>query len=262
MTKSIDFEDLGNRSKSFEARGTNPTLIPGIPIIARMDGRAFHTFTKGLSKPYDKGMSESMIHTARRLVEEFKADLAYTQSDEITLVWKNESVENNIMFGGKTHKWISNLAAYTSVVFYKSTVLALPNWQYLDPTFDARVWQVPSLDIAIDTLLWREWDATKNAVSMAASSAYSERELTGKNTKQRIELLHEKNINFHEYPEFFKRGTYLRKIQVLQFISDEDWEAIPSKNRPESKLVSRSRVIEIDLPPLNTIVDKVSILFG
>lgn len=96
------------------------------PIIARMDGRSFHTFTKGLKRPFDKNFSDCMIKTTELLVKETGACIGYTQSDEITLVWYNGNPTSQIWFDGKVQKMVSQLAAQATLFFYREVVKRLP----------------------------------------------------------------------------------------------------------------------------------------
>jgi tRNA(His) 5'-end guanylyltransferase len=248
----LDFDDLGNKVKKYEAAGTSATLMPGLPTLARMDGRAFHTFARNLAKPFDSRMSLSMVETTKYLVDTFNADLGYTQSDEITLYWRNLEVEKELYFGGRIHKWISSLAASCSISFYKNTCIYLGDKANETPTFDSRVWQVPNEHVALESILWREMDANKNAISMAASSVFSEKELNGKNSKERIQMLHEKGIDFDKYPSFFKRGTFVRKRKLLTELTEKELEQIPVQYRPENKIVTRSKIVEINVPKLTS----------
>lgn len=82
--KSMSYDDLGDRMKMYEGQEAGRHFIPHLPIIARMDGRAFHTFARDLEKPYDSRMMESMCSVTTALVHETNAIVGYTQSDEIT----------------------------------------------------------------------------------------------------------------------------------------------------------------------------------
>jgi tRNA(His) guanylyltransferase len=171
-------ESLGDRMKVYEGIEASRAMMPRLPILARLDGRAFHTFTRGLERPYDRAFSGCMIRTMQFLVEKFHADLAYTQSDEIMLYWENSSDE--MMFGGRFQKWHSVLASTATLGFVREVQQAIPSHAHKDMTFDCRVWQVPYKQEVYHNFLWREDDATKNSVSMAAQSMFSHKELLGK----------------------------------------------------------------------------------
>lgn len=80
-------DSLGDRMKMYEAPTTNRVIFKGQPIIARLDGKSFHTFTKGLSRPYDERLKNLMVAITKELVDRYGAIIGYHQSDEITLVW-------------------------------------------------------------------------------------------------------------------------------------------------------------------------------
>jgi tRNA(His) guanylyltransferase len=93
----IDFDKLGDVQKKFEQESAGAAIMPGIPVLARLDGRAFHSFVRGLNRPFDPSLSLCMRETAKFLVKETRPEVAYTQSDEITLAWLNpEDVETKI----------------------------------------------------------------------------------------------------------------------------------------------------------------------
>lgn len=100
--KREDFEKLGDIHKSYESR-TESYLLAGCPVVIRLDGRSFHTFTKGLERPYDIRLSQAMIDTTAELIFKTGADIGYTQSDEISLGFKN-NLDNPIMFSGRVQK--------------------------------------------------------------------------------------------------------------------------------------------------------------
>src|SRR5688572_6333212 len=162
----------------------------GLPLLARLDGRAFHTFTRDLQRPYEPGMSRSMVETARFLVQETTAAVGYTQSDEITLAWFEPSQSpSEYAFDGRFQKLASVLAGMASSRFCQLIAKELPAKVDEVPHFDCRVWQVPTLADAADVLIWREDDATKNSITMAAGAYYNDRELHGKNSSQKQEML-------------------------------------------------------------------------
>lgn len=234
--------------------------MPGLPLLARLDGRAFHTFTRDLKRPYEPGMSAAMIETARYLVQESSALVGYTQSDEITLAWYVGS-DGAYAFDGRFQKVASVLAGMASAKFCQLLAAHLPQKSAETPHFDCRVWQVPTLDDAAEVFVWREDDATKNSVTMAANAHYDERELSGKSTAAKHELLHAKGVNWNDYPSFFKRGTYLARRSIERELSDEELAAIPEIHRPASRRVIRAGVVELDLPPIRRIANRTAVLF-
>ena len=161
-------DSFGDRMKLYEGFETSRRLYPLLPVIARMDGIAFHTFTRGLERPYDVRLSQLMINVTSWLMQHFGASAAYTQSDEITLGWNLETYDTEMFCGGRIQKLNSHLAAKTSVQFNKMLPKYIPEKADSEPVFDARVFNVPNVTEATNQFLWREQDATKNSISMAA----------------------------------------------------------------------------------------------
>src|SRR4051794_23880386 len=157
----------GARRKRSEGL-TEVRVMPGLPVLARLDGRAFHTFTRGLPRPFDPRLTALMVATTKALVGEFDARVGYTQSDEISLLWQQPSPNSQLPFGGRVLKLTSVLAATATAYFGRLLPDHLPEKRDAVPVFDGRVWNVPTQDEAANYFLWREHDATKNSLSMAA----------------------------------------------------------------------------------------------
>jgi tRNA(His) guanylyltransferase len=254
---------LGDRCKRFEAAEAGRRAMPGIPLLARLDGRAFHTFTRGLNRPFDERFGRCMVETARMLVDNLHALVAYTQSDEITLIWwvpANGPTE--YPFDGRFQKLASISAGLASASFARLATEHLPEKSRSLPSFDARVWQVPTREDAIDVLVWREDDATKNSLSMAARAHYSHAEMHGKGGAQLHDLLHARGVNWHDYPVRFKRGVYLRREAVVRPFTDEQLARIPERHRPAPGVtVTRSEVRVMDLAPIRRVANAVEVVF-
>ena len=168
-----DKTSLGDRMKSYEFPSTSRKAFKGQPMVVRLDGKSFHNFTKGLKRPYDERLSKLMVATTMALVDRFQAKVGYTQSDEISLVWNIECDSSaEFPFDGRFQKMESLLASYATAFFNKKLAEFLPEKEDELPTFDARAFVVPNLMEAYHALLWRQQDATKNAISMAAQIAY------------------------------------------------------------------------------------------
>ena len=257
---------LGNRMKGYENTTCGTRLFSRIPVIARLDGKGFSKFTKGLQRPYDERLTNFMVETTKYLVKETNANCGYHQSDEITLVWYSESHESKIYFDGRLFKMISDLAAMASVYFNRELPNYLPEKAHLMPRFDCRVFNVPTIHEAANTFLWRELDATKNSISMAAQHYYSHKELEGKNGSEKQEMLFQKGINWNDYPSFFKRGTYIQRKRQLTKFSTEELERLPEKHQARLNpdlMIERWTINKVDMPPLMTVKNREEvILFG
>lgn len=258
---TTDKTDLGDRIKMYESASTSRAVRRGVPMIVRLDGRAFHTFTRGLARPYDERLAGLMRDTAGELVSRFHAKFAYTQSDEITLVWYiPEDGVSEYPFGGRFHKLESVLAGTASAWFTKELPSRISERANHIAVFDARAFTVPTLVEAYNTVLWRQIDCTKNATSMAAQSVFSHTLLHGKSGREMREMLAESGIKFEDYPSFFTRGTFARRVTVPMQLTQQEIAKIPADKVPTGP-VYRSKIEYFDLP-LRSTSDAFEQLFG
>lgn len=256
-------DKLGDRMKMYESQTTKYRLIPLLPVMARLDGKGFSKFTKGLKRPYDERLSKLMVETTKYLVAETNANCGYTQSDEITLCWYNNDIKSQSYFNGKVFKILTELSSMCSVFFNEKLSEYLPEKVGKRPRFDCRVWNVPTLDEAVNTFLWREFDATKNSISMAAQSVYSHNQLEGKNGSEKQEMLFQKGIKWNDYPSFFKRGTYVQRKVRTGKLTIEELEKLPPKHNARKNpdlVIERKYVETLDLPPLSKVVNKIDVI--
>jgi tRNA(His) 5'-end guanylyltransferase len=256
-------DNFGDRMKMYESQTCGIKLIPRIPVVARLDGKGFSKFTKGLKRPYDERLSNLMIETVKYLVKETNANCGYTQSDEITLMWYTDKIESSIYFDGRLFKMLSDLSAMASVYFNRRLVEFLPEKADKMPRFDSRVYNVPTLDEAVNSFLWREQDATKNSISMAAQAFYSHGELMNKSGSDKQEMLFQKGINWNDYPVFFKRGTYVQRKRVTTPFTKDEIERLPAKHnaRKDPNFVIERWVVDIvELPQLTKIENSVDVI--
>lgn len=237
-------DDLGDRMKAYEAATEGARLDVTLPIYARLDGRSFSRFTKGMSRPYDDRFSEAMIETMSGLVDKTHARIGYTQSDEISLVYQAETAESDIIFGGRTQKLVSVLASLCTALFAAALDRAFErSISFADrlPHFDCRVCQLPSRAEAANMFLWRWKDSTKNAIQMVAQENFSTKQLHGKHGGEMIEMLRGKGVEFDALPAFFRRGTFARRVTELRHLSPDELERIPERHRP-TEPVQRHRI--------------------
>jgi tRNA(His) 5'-end guanylyltransferase len=256
-------DSLGDRMKEYEVRETERRLLPMLPIYARIDGRSFSRFTRGMGRPFDLGMCEAMTSTTKHLIEHTHARIGYTQSDEISLVWLTDDAKSEMLFSGKVQKMSSILAGLATAAFTRA-ILDGPLASYASrlPHFDARVFQLPNRTEAANVFLWRELDATKNAISMAARSMCSHKELQGKSGAEMQEMMFAKGVNFNDYPAFFKRGTFLRRIVRERSLEPAELERIPEAHRPEpNAMFQRSEIVAIDMPRFSSVANREAVIF-
>jgi tRNA(His) guanylyltransferase len=258
-------DEFGNRMKLYEGKESDRTFLPLLPICVRLDGKGFSKFTKGLQRPYDIRLITLMGLVTKFLVEETDARIGYTQSDEISLIIYSENYKSQTYFDGRIQKIVSTLASLTTAKFNQLKPEYIPEKANKLACFDCRAWQVPNQIEAVNNILWREKDATKNSISMAAQHYYSHKELLNKNSKQKQEMLFEKGINWNDYPDNFKRGTYVIRKRVSKKFSVEDLEKLPPKHRALQEpdlVIERSEVNLVTLPPLASISNKIGVIFG
>lgn len=258
---------ISDRCKEYEEL-TESKLIRKLPTFARLDGRAFHSFTKGMKRPFDERLHFCMKETAKALIEEFHPLIAYTQSDEISLYYHYEddtSETTKMPFNGRIQKLVSNLAGFASSTFCRlvaSSEAEFAKRVEKTPCFDCRIWQVPTKGDAYEVFVWREDDATKNSITMAAQTLYSPKQLHKKDSNDKQEMLFQKGINWNDYPAHFKRGIFLKRQNYMKQLTEEELSKIPLKKRPENGQVMRSRVEEIDLGPIKQNPSFMEVVYG
>lgn len=253
-------DNFGDRMKKYERLETERKFIPLLPIYARIDGRGFSKFTKGLKRPYDSRLTLIMSEVTKMLVEKTNALLGYTQSDEISLLWHSEDPKSEMFFDGKVQKMTSVIASLTTSLFMQECIVLLGQ-EYFDktPHFDCRVFQLPNKIEATNVFLWREQDATKNAISMAARCYYSHKSLQGVSSSEMQELLFQKGINFNDYDPCFKRGSFYRKEEYE--IDSSELDDVPEEYRPEGK-VTRNKVMRLHMPKFSTVLNREGVIFN
>lgn len=258
-------DDFGDRMKRYEVAEAERRFMPLLPIYARIDGRCFSAFTLGLDRPFDLRITRAMIETTKFLVEQTQARIGYTQSDEISLVWLQDRYDSEVFFTGRIPKLTSVLASLASVKF---NYVCLANetlrerTQQAMPVFDCRLFQLPNRTEAANVFLWREMDATKNAISMAARSFYSHKELHGRSGSAMQEMIFQKGQNFNDYPACFKRGTFVRRMTEQRPFAPDELTRIPEQHRPApGTLVARSRVVELEMPRFAQVSNREAVLF-
>lgn len=201
---------LGNRMKEYEA-AAGSVLPRYLPFVIRVDVRAAHSLLRGADKPFDMRfvghMQAVMIHLCREVQG---AVFAYQQSDEISvLACAYEDYAQQPWFGGRVQKIASVSAGIASSSLAVQRHLCDLNSSL---AFDGRVFALPNVVEVANYFVWRQRDAQRNAVSMAAQARFSVHELYGKNRGQMVEMLAEAGIGFDDYPDTVRGGSICEKI--------------------------------------------------
>ena len=253
---------LGTRMKEYEAVSKNH-LMRRTPVIIRLDGKAFHTFTRGLDKPFDSDFVTMMQQTMLHLCENIQGCvLGYTQSDEITLVLVDyQNRDSCAWFDNQVQKIASISASMATLYFnrelsemlrdleedlaaadyslpqahmYETNSKKYDKWYDKEyrALFDSRVFNLPQYEV-INNLIWRQQDATRNSINSVAQSLFSHKELQGISSKDlQDKMLTEKDVNWNDYPTHLKRGCcaikdsegkWVLDINIPIFTEDRDY---------------------------------------
>ena len=232
-------DDLGTRMKEFYEQVPKTRLVRRMPVAIRIDGKAFHTFTKGFHKPFDDILIKTMQETTKYLCENIQGCvLGYTQSDEITLILVDyQKLTSSAWFDYEVQKLCSISASMTTMAFNKFFERNAENYIQNCATdyeidglygkgtpeyqlckiyqkaaekgamFDARCFNIPKEEVT-NLIYWRQLDATRNSIQMVGQANFSHKELQNKTCNMIQDMLHEqKGINWNDYPTVCKRGS-------------------------------------------------------
>lgn len=201
---------LGDRIKTYE-NAYRIKLPPRIPIIIRLDGIAWHSYTKGLKRPLDENLVECLNETALHLCKKIEgAKVAYLQSDEITILIHNPSFLVNSWFDNNLQKIVSASAAKASAYFTSISHKVFGTTKLAE--FDARGFVIPA-DEVTNAFLFRQQDATRNSIQSLARSLASHKECNNKDSNELQELCWQKGVNWNDLPTSQKRGRCAVKIK-------------------------------------------------
>ena len=222
-------DELGIRMKEFYENIPKTKLMRRVPVMLRLDGKAFHTFTRGFQKPFDEVLVKSMQETMKYLCENIQGCvLGYTQSDEITLVLIDyQKLNSAAWFDYKVQKMCSIAASMATLEFNRSftdnclnymlenvkdvskkVILgAHANAHNKGAMFDCRCFNVPKEEVT-NFVYWRQIDATRNSIQMVGQANFSHNELQNKSCNDIQDMLMlQKGINWNDIPTHLKRGS-------------------------------------------------------
>ena len=217
-------DSLGDRMKEHYENRAKTYLTRRTPVIIRLDGKAFHSFTKGFKRPYDEIFHKAMNNTMKYLCANIQGcKLGYTQSDEITLLLTDyTTLTTDAWFGYGVQKMCSVAASMATLMFNKYFRDAVNEYfagKVMDSyqktmclardngaMFDARCFNIPKEEVT-NCFIWRQQDATRNAIQMLGQAHFTHKELQNKSSSDIQDMLMlQKGINFNDMPVEFKRG--------------------------------------------------------
>jgi len=236
-------DDLGVRMKTFYEQIPKTKLMRRCPVAIRIDGKAFHTFTRGFQKPFDEVLIKSMQETMRYLCENIQGCvLGYTQSDEITLILVDyKKLTSSAWFDYEVQKICSIAASMATMAFnnifskyVKEFDLELAYndngidteenrklWEIYKKAinkgamFDARCFNIPKEEVT-NLVYWRQLDASRNSIQMVGQANFSHKELQNKSCNDIQDMLMtQKGINWNDLPTYQKRGSCCVRNKII-----------------------------------------------
>lgn len=231
-------DELGKRMKEYYEAIPKTKLMRRTPVAIRIDGKAFHTFTRGFEKPFDEVLIKSMQKTMKYLCENIQGCvLGYTQSDEITLILVDyKKLNSSAWFDYEVQKMCSIAASMATMAFNRYFIDEVENWLFANTDklnenlevvisiedglrlaygkayqkgamFDARCFNIPKEEVT-NLIYWRQLDATRNSIQMVGQANFSHKELQNKSCNMIQDMLMtEKGINWNDFPSYQKRGS-------------------------------------------------------
>lgn len=212
---------LGDRMKKYE-NVQKQNLMPRMPAIIRIDGKAFHTWTKGLNRPFDENMVLWMAYTTQYLVENIQnAVFGYCQSDEISILLRDyDTYETQQWFDGNIQKITSVSASMATAQF--NHMVSQSDVDMPLALFDSRVFTL-STDEVTNYFIWRQRDCLRNSVSALARKVLGHKQMQGLKRGDMIkQMMEQKNVNWYELPMHFRNGiAFNRKNDKPDFAIPE-----------------------------------------
>lgn len=204
----MEKDSLGYRMKSYEFVYKD-SLIKKIPVIVRVDGRAFHTLTRNFDKPFDLNFINTMVSSSLYLASNMQGfKLAYIQSDEASFLLTDcETDKTQGWFDYNRQKIISISASLMTAAFN-----SLYKFEENFPVFDSRAFNIPKEDV-LNYFLWRAKDWKRNSLQMYSRAYFSHKELQNKKQEDMHEMLHSIGKNWSDLPQILKNGTFLYKSE-------------------------------------------------
>ena len=272
--KKMKRDDLGNRMKTFYEEIPKTRLMRRTPVVIRIDGKAFHTFTRGFKRPFDDVLIKTMQETAKYLCENIQGcTLAYTESDEISLLLIDyQRFETSAWFDYEVQKMASISASMATLEFNRQFLDNVNEWQsncglkeetdtdiigqlyklqdtyieaeYKGAMFDARVFNIPREEVT-NYFYWRQLDAYRNSIQMVGQANFSHKELQNKSCNDIQDMLMtQRGINWNDLPTYQKRGSCVVRNKVV-LGSDGEKETCMLRDPKQGE---NNWIIDYDIP--------------
>jgi tRNA(His) 5'-end guanylyltransferase len=246
-------DELGDRMKKNYENRTRILLPRRTYTVIRVDGKAFHTYTKGCERPFDAGLIADMNATAEYLCKNIQgAVIGFVQSDEISILMTDFAThQTDAWFDGNIQKIVSIAASMATAKFNQQRLVRCNDLEmsrafgFLSEVgenadkniygkvinyilskklaeFDARTFTIPSKTEVMNYFIWRQQDTVRNSISSVAQSLYSSKKLHGKNMSEQQDMIFEKGINWNDFDNTVKRGRFVfkEKYEITSELKD------------------------------------------
>lgn len=258
-----DRSDLAVRMKEFYEQVPKTRLVRRMPVIIRIDGKAFHTFTRKMERPFDMVLMKSMWDTTKYLCENIQGCvLGYTQSDEISLILVDyQDYNSSAWFDYEVQKITSISASMATMAFNKAFAKNAAEYKGSEELkkvyakavekgamFDSRCFNLPKEEVT-NYIFWRQLDASRNSVQMVGQANFSHKQLQRKSCNEIQDMLMlEKNINWNDFPTYQKRGVCV--IKETYFVNADGKEVAVGDNAalPDNVKIRTRLVTDGDIP--------------
>lgn len=262
--KKYEKDKIGARMKSQYEDRTRYFIPRRTFVIVRLDGKSFHSYTKGLKRPFDEDLITDMDNAVIAIMSEIQgAKFAYCQSDEISILLTDfEKITTDAWFDGNIQKMASISASLMTAQFNNirlrreleniileqdkcnlgrtskntDTLLSIEHFRLAH--FDSRVFTIPDRTEVYNYFLWRHQDCSRNSISMVAQANFSHKELHGKSCSQMQDMLMSKGINWSELPEHHKNGRFIVRESYMKddtertrWVSKPGWKITAAPER-------------------------------
>jgi len=269
--KKILRDDLSNRMKEFYETIPKTRLMRRCPVVIRIDGKAFHTYTRGFDRPFDELLIKTMQETSKYLCENIMGCMfAYTQSDEISLLLIDyKRLESSAWFDYEVQKMCSVSASMATMAFNRFFFKNIQNEVLKEHTkfyevylnvlgkamFDARVFNIPKEEVA-NYFYWRQLDATRNSIQVVGQANFSHKELQEKSCNDiKDMLMKQKEINWNGFPTYQKHGSGVVREKYFARNDNRNFTESPEgcttsyeNNEVESGVLRSQWIIDKEIP--------------